>query len=113
MGIDARRNPLSFESPKRRHVLLDRLGREVQVGDLVSMAIRNLEPVLFTVKEITPNLLPNAPANTIRVVFELLVGSLTVAEQPNNDLVLVALKPQERQKETPDAPEVVDSHRDN
>ena len=113
MGIDARRNPLSFESPKRRHVLLDRLGREVQVGDLVSMAIRNLEPVLFTVKEIIPNLLPNAPANTIRVVFELLVGSLTVAEQPNNDLVLVALKPQERQKETPDAPEVVDSHRDN
>jgi hypothetical protein len=111
MGSDARRNPLSFESARRRPVLLDRLSREVHVGDLVTMATRNLEPALFTVKEIVPNLLPNAPANTIRVTFELLIGSLTVAEQPNADLVLVALKPSSQ--ETPDAPETGDSHRDN
>ena len=110
MGNDARRNPLSFESAKRRPVLLDRFGREITVGDLVAISSVNFDPAIFMVKELVPNLAPNAPANTIRVVFEAQVGSISIAEQPTMDLVLVAKPPK---KEVVDAPEAGDSHRDN
>lgn len=112
MGDAARRNPLSFESAKRRPVLLDRFGREIERGDLITISVINFDPPLFTVKEVVPNLTPSAPANTLRVLFEAQIGSFMIAGQPTQDLILVAKKPMQ-QKEPTDASEVGDSRRDN
>ena len=110
MGSDARRNPLSFESHTRKAILLDRFGREISVGDLVVMSAINFDPPIFKVAEITPNLAPNAPANTLRVVFEAQIGSFMIAEQPQQDLLVVAKPPV---KESPDAAEARSPNSDN
>lgn len=85
---DHRFNPFAQNNVVGAPELLDAFNRPISVGDLMTLA-KPLGLVTFRVAEIIPNLAPNAPPRSLRVVLFAQLTLTVPANKKTPELVIV------------------------